>query len=88
MQLLIWMFLGALVGWGSGRVLHEGGYDWFRDVVMGIGGSVVGGILGNSAGYDGHHGTIFTVMVAMVGAMLLRLLVQFGTSRRAYARPV
>ena len=76
MHLLLWMTLGSAIGWGLGRTLQDGGYDWFRDVVMGIGGAVVGGLLGISDGLGGYRGTITTVMMAVVAATLLTLLVR------------
>lgn len=75
MQPLIWMSLGAAIGWTSGRALQDGGYDWFRDVVMGIGGVVVGGLLGISDGFGGYRGTVVTTTMATVAVMLLAVLV-------------
>jgi uncharacterized membrane protein YeaQ/YmgE (transglycosylase-associated protein family) len=85
MQLSIWMFLGAVIGWGTGRALQDGGYDWFRDVVMGIGGAVVGGLLGISDGLGGYRGTIVTTMMAIISATLLTELIGFTHGRSSYA---
>jgi uncharacterized membrane protein YeaQ/YmgE (transglycosylase-associated protein family) len=85
MQSFIWMFLGAVIGWGTGRALQDGGYDWFRDVVMGIGGAVVGGLLGISDGLGGYRGTIVTTMMATISAALLTVLIGFTHGRRPYA---
>jgi uncharacterized membrane protein YeaQ/YmgE (transglycosylase-associated protein family) len=87
MQLLIWMSLGAVIGWTSGRALQEGGYDWFRDVVMGIGGSVVGGLLGID-GLAGYRSTIVTTMIAIIIATLLMMLVKRASRRMTYARSI
>jgi uncharacterized membrane protein YeaQ/YmgE (transglycosylase-associated protein family) len=86
MQPLIWMSLGAAIGWTSGRALQDGGYDWFRDVVMGIGGMVVGGLLGISDVYGGYRGSIVTTMIAIMAATLLMMLVKRTSSGRSYAR--
>jgi uncharacterized membrane protein YeaQ/YmgE (transglycosylase-associated protein family) len=88
MQPLIWMSLGAAIGWTSGRALQDGGYDWFRDVVMGIGGMVVGGLLGISDVYGGYRGSIVTSMVAIMAATLLMMLVKRASSGRSYARSI
>jgi uncharacterized membrane protein YeaQ/YmgE (transglycosylase-associated protein family) len=85
MQSFIWMFLGAVIGWGTGRALQDGGYDWFRDVVKGIGGAVVGGLLGISDGLGGYRGTIVTTMMAIISATLLTVLIGFTNGRRSYA---
>ena len=82
MQPLIWMSLGAVIGWTSGRAVQDGGYDWFRDVVMGIGGMVVGGLLGISDGFGGYRGSIVTTMIAIMAATLLVMLVKQGSKLR------
>jgi uncharacterized membrane protein YeaQ/YmgE (transglycosylase-associated protein family) len=88
MQPLIWMSLGAAIGWTSGRALQDGGYDWFRDVVMGIGGMVVGGLLGISDVYGGYRGSIVTNMIAIMAATLLMIVVKRASTGRPYARSV
>ena len=56
------------------------------DIVLGIGGAVAGGFLMRSAGFSGYWGTIYTTLVAIVGAVLLTLLVGFVNGRRLYVR--
>jgi uncharacterized membrane protein YeaQ/YmgE (transglycosylase-associated protein family) len=58
MYLLAWIVIGAVVGWGAGRVFQGNGYGPLMDILMGIGGGVVGGFLALVAGFDGHGGTI------------------------------
>jgi uncharacterized membrane protein YeaQ/YmgE (transglycosylase-associated protein family) len=82
MQPLIWMSLGAVIGWTSGRAVKDGGYDWFRDVVMGIGGMVVGGLLGISDGYGGYRGSVVTTMIAIMAATILVVLAKQGSRLR------
>src|SRR5207247_11096312 len=50
MYLLAWILIGAVVGWGTGRVLQGNGYGPFMDTLMGVGGAVAGGFLMRSAG--------------------------------------
>jgi uncharacterized membrane protein YeaQ/YmgE (transglycosylase-associated protein family) len=56
------------------------------DTAMGICGAVVGGMLMQSAGFEGDGGTIITTLVAMIGAVLLTLLAGLVNGRRMYAR--
>jgi uncharacterized membrane protein YeaQ/YmgE (transglycosylase-associated protein family) len=45
MYLLAWIFIGVLVGWGSGRILvGNNSYGLFMDVAMGIAGAVAAGL--------------------------------------------
>jgi len=53
------------------------------DILMGVGGAVVGGLLMRSAGYGG---TVITALVAMVGAVLVTMLAAYVNGRRVYAR--
>ncbi len=86
MYLFAWILVGAVVGWGAGRVFQGNGYGPFMDSLMGIGGAVAGGFVMRSAGFPGYRGTILTTMVAMIGAVLLTMLAAFANGRRVYAR--
>jgi uncharacterized membrane protein YeaQ/YmgE (transglycosylase-associated protein family) len=86
MYLLAWILVGAVVGWGAGRVFQGNGYGPFMDTLMGVGGAVVGGLLMRSAGFGGYGGTIVTTMVAMIGAVLMTVLTAYVNGRRIYAR--
>ena len=86
MYLLAWILVGAVVGWGSGRVFQGNGYGPFMDALMGVGGAVAGGFLMRSAGFGGYGGAIVTTTVAMIGAVLLTVLTAYVNGRRIYAR--
>jgi len=86
MYLLAWILVGAVVGWGSGRVFQGNGYGPFMDTLMGVGGAVAGGFLMRSAGFGGYGGAIVTTMVALIGAVLLTVLTAYVNGRRLYAR--
>jgi uncharacterized membrane protein YeaQ/YmgE (transglycosylase-associated protein family) len=90
MYLLAWIVVGAVVGWGSGKVFRgngEGyGYGPLMDTLLGVGGGIVGGFAMSFAGLGGYGGTIITTVVAMVGAALLTMLASFVNGRRIYAR--
>jgi uncharacterized membrane protein YeaQ/YmgE (transglycosylase-associated protein family) len=51
------------------------------DILMGIGGGVVGGF-----DIGAYGGAIITALVAMVGAVLLTVLAAYVNGRRIYAR--
>ncbi|HTT31986.1 MAG TPA: GlsB/YeaQ/YmgE family stress response membrane protein [Methylomirabilota bacterium] len=86
MHLLAWVGIGAVVGWGTGRIFQGNGYGLFMDILMGIGGAVVGGLLTRSSGFGGYGGTIITTLVAMIGAALMTALAAYVNGRRVYAR--
>lgn len=86
MYLIAWILVGAIVGWGAGRVFQGNGYGPFMDILMGVGGAVVGGLLMRSAGFGGYGGAIITTMVAIIGAALVTVLAAYVNGRRIYAR--
>jgi uncharacterized membrane protein YeaQ/YmgE (transglycosylase-associated protein family) len=86
MYLLTWILVGAVIGWGAGRVFQGNGYGPFMDTLMGVGGAIVGGFLMRSAGFGGYGGVILTTMVAMTGAILLTVFTAYLNGRRIYAR--
>jgi uncharacterized membrane protein YeaQ/YmgE (transglycosylase-associated protein family) len=86
MYLFAWIVIGAVVGWGAGRVFQGNGYGPLMDILMGVGGAVAGGFLTRSVGFGGNGGTIITALVAMVSAALLTVLAAYVNGRRIYAR--
>jgi uncharacterized membrane protein YeaQ/YmgE (transglycosylase-associated protein family) len=86
MYLLAWIVIGAVVGWGAGRVFQGNGYGPLMDSLMGIGGAIVGGFAMSSAGLAGYGGTIVTSLVVMVGAVLMTVLAAYVNGRRIFAR--
>jgi len=86
MYLLAWIVIGAVIGWGAGRVFQGNGYGPLMDMLMGIGGAVVGGFALSSAGLGGYGGTIITTLVVMVGAVLMTVLAAYINERRIFAR--
>lgn len=86
MPLLAWVGIGAVVGWGAGRIFQGSGYGPFMDVLMGIGGAVVGGLLTRSARFGGYGGTIIATLVAMISAALVTTVAAYVNGRRVYAR--
>jgi len=86
MHLLAFIFIGAVVGWGAGRVLQGDGYGPFMDILMGIGGAVAGGFLMKSVGISGDRGTVLTAFIAIVCAFVMTSLVAMANGRRILAR--
>lgn len=86
MHLLAWVGIGAVVGWGVGRIFQGNGYGPFMDILMGVGGAVIGGLLTRSAAFGGRGGTITTTLVAIISAALVTMVSACVNGRRVYAR--
>jgi uncharacterized membrane protein YeaQ/YmgE (transglycosylase-associated protein family) len=74
MSILTWIVLGLLAGFIASKIVNKHGEGVFFDIVLGIVGSVVGGILfgvfgaGGVSGFNPH-----SLIVAVVGAIAVLL---------------
>jgi len=65
-----WIVVGLIAGWLAGQVMKGGGYGVLADIVLGILGGIFGGWLFGKMGI-GAGGTIGSIVVAFVGAVIL-----------------
>lgn len=86
MYLVLWIFVGLIVGWLAGRSLEGNGYGRSVDLVMGAGGAVAGGLVIRAAGFSGYGGTVFATFVAVCCAALLTILAALANGRTIYSR--
>ena len=75
----VWFILvGATEGWLAGQLLKGGGFGVLGNIVIGVIGAVIGGLLVRLAGFAPTN-TIGQVISATIGAVVLILLLQkFG----------
>jgi uncharacterized membrane protein YeaQ/YmgE (transglycosylase-associated protein family) len=68
--LIWWIVVGLIAGWAAGKIMKGRGYGPLMDIVLGIVGAIVGGLL---LGLLGIHseGLIGTIIIAIVGAVFL-----------------
>jgi uncharacterized membrane protein YeaQ/YmgE (transglycosylase-associated protein family) len=80
---LLWAFVGLVAGWLA-SVAVGGGLGVIGDIVVGIVGAFIGGLLFRSLGwrpiFSGIPGTIF---VAFIGAVILLLILRLVRRGRA-----
>jgi uncharacterized membrane protein YeaQ/YmgE (transglycosylase-associated protein family) len=86
MYWFLWISVGFVAGWLTGRSLEGEGYGRFMDIAMGIGGAVVGGFLMHTTGFSGTGATILANLAAVVGAMVFTTVAALSTGRRVYTR--
>ncbi|MGB8474758.1 MAG: GlsB/YeaQ/YmgE family stress response membrane protein [Candidatus Acidiferrum sp.] len=80
-----WTHARRTGSWFAGKRLLEGNdYGRIMDIVMGIVGATVGGILLQVASLDGSSRAVSTTVVAMIGAMLLTLAARRVQERKLY----
>lgn len=70
MHLLWFLLIGLIAGWLAGKVFRGRGFGLIGDLVVGVLGALVGGYLFRFVGL-GAYGTLGSLLVAFVGALLL-----------------
>jgi uncharacterized membrane protein YeaQ/YmgE (transglycosylase-associated protein family) len=83
MHFLWWIIVGLIAGWATGKIMKGGGFGVIMDLVIGIAGAVIGGFLMRTLGFAGQGGLIYTILVAIGGAVLLVAVVRFFTKGRS-----
>jgi uncharacterized membrane protein YeaQ/YmgE (transglycosylase-associated protein family) len=76
MELILFVIMGAIVGWLAGKIMSGHGYGIIWDIVLGILGSFLGGWLFTLIFGTGPSGLIISFAVALIGAVILVALVR------------
>ena len=83
MRFLWWIIVGWIAGWATGKIMRGSGHGAFADILIGIAGALIGGWIMRSLGFAGHGGMIYTILVAIGGAIILTLIYRFATGRKS-----
>jgi len=76
MFILWWIVVGLIVGFISGLLMKGDGFGAIVDVVFGIVGAVIGGLIMRLLGYVGPSRQVYTMFVVITGAALLTMLLR------------
>lgn len=68
---LAYLVIGALAGWLAGEVVRGYGFGLLGNIVVGVVGALLGGLLFDMAGIGGEGGFLWTLFVAFIGAVVL-----------------
>ena len=83
MSILGWIILGLLAGFIASKIVDKSGEGMLLDMALGIFGAIVGGILFSFFGAPGVSGlNIYSLIVAVVGAVVVLMLYHTLTGRR------
>ena len=83
MHILWWIIVGVIAGWATGKIMKGSGYGFFMDLLVGIAGALIGGFVMRSLGFVGRGGLIYTVLVAIGGAVVLTAVVRLLFGKKA-----
>jgi uncharacterized membrane protein YeaQ/YmgE (transglycosylase-associated protein family) len=75
------ILIGLIAGWATGKIMKGGGYGFIVDIILGIAGSIVGGLIAAHVGFGGG-GIIFRLIIAILGAILIVFLFRLITGKK------
>lgn len=82
-DILIWIVIGGLAGWLASVLVRGGGMGILMNVIVGIIGAFIGGLIVELFGGAGFTGwNIWSFIVAFLGAVVLLLIVRLVTGSR------
>lgn len=74
--LLIFLIIGAIAGWLAGVIVKGGGFGLLGDIVVGIIGAFIAGLLFPRIGISLGGGVLGAILGATIGAVILLLIVR------------
>jgi uncharacterized membrane protein YeaQ/YmgE (transglycosylase-associated protein family) len=77
-EILWWVIVGLIAGWATGKLMRGEGYGVLMDIVIGIVGAVIGGFIMEHLGFSGRGGMIYTILVAIGGAVILTAILRMA----------
>ena len=81
MFILWWIIVGLIAGFLTGKLMKGSGFGPLMDIVVGVVGAVAGGFIMRTLGFADQGGLIYTIFVAVIGAVLLTLLLRLVTHK-------
>ncbi len=83
--ILAWIIVGGVAGWLASLVVRGGGMGVLADIIVGIVGALLGGVLlslllPGSFSFSGFN--IGSLLIAFVGAVVLLLIIKVFTGSR------
>lgn len=87
-HIIAWLVIGVIAGALAGMVVRGGGFGFVRDVIVGLVGAVIGGLLLHAVRGGAHTSPSFALelLVAFIGAVILLVLVKAVARRPARSR--
>jgi uncharacterized membrane protein YeaQ/YmgE (transglycosylase-associated protein family) len=80
-----WIILGLIAGFIASKIVNKQGEGFFVDIVLGIVGAVVGGFIFSAVGASRVTGfNLYSLVVAVIGAIVVLVLYHAVAGRRAY----
>lgn len=85
MGIIAWLVVGLVAGWLTGKIMGGPGKGALMDIIIGLLGALAGGFITRLVGFSSEGGLVYTIIVAVFGAVILTWLYRKLTARRALA---
>jgi uncharacterized membrane protein YeaQ/YmgE (transglycosylase-associated protein family) len=83
MGIISWIILGLIAGFIGSKIVDRQGQGFWLNIAVGVIGALVGGFLFDLFGASGVTGlNIYSMIVAIVGAVVVLLIYNAATGRR------
>lgn len=84
MSIIAWIILGLIAGFIGSKIVNKSGEGIIVDILLGVVGAIVGGFVFSFFGAQGVSGlNIYSLVVAVVGAIIVLVLYHAVAGRRA-----
>ncbi len=83
MGIISWLVVGLVAGWLTGKIMGGSGKGALMDIIIGLLGALAGGFIMRLFGFSSEGGFIYTILVAVLGAVILTWLYRKLTAQRA-----
>lgn len=84
MSILSWIILGVIDGFIGSKIVNKSGQGLVLDIILGIVGAVVGGLIFSAFGASGVTGlNIYSLIVAVLGSVVVLWAYHQFTGNRA-----
>ncbi|MEP9374110.1 GlsB/YeaQ/YmgE family stress response membrane protein [Mesorhizobium sp. KR1-2] len=82
MSVISWIILGLIAGFLGSKIVNSTGQGMLMDIVLGIVGAIIGGVIFSFFGATGVTGfNIYSLIVAVIGAVVVLWLYHALTGR-------
>ena len=71
------IIIGAIIGWLAGYIMKGGGYGLVGNIILGIVGAVVGGLLVDLLNISFGTGLLSQIIVGVIGACVVMGIIGF-----------
>jgi uncharacterized membrane protein YeaQ/YmgE (transglycosylase-associated protein family) len=85
MSVLGWIILGLIAGFIGSKIVNKTGQGMVLDIVLGVVGAIVGGVIFSFFGATGVTGlNIYSLIVAVIGSVVVLWIYHSVAGRRSY----